>query len=116
MGVALFFILYSMDCIFCQISKGEIPAEIIYHDKLFVVFKDIKSKARLHFLIVPRRHIVSINDLKLKDAMLAGKMILLARKIARDQGVADSGYQLHFNVGRGAGQLVEHLHLHFMAA
>lgn len=104
-----------MDCIFCQIIKGEIPTEIIYRDRQFVVFRDIKPKARLHFLIVPRRHIASVNGLKPKDALLAGKMILLAKKIARDQGVTDSGYQLHFNVGRGAGQLVEHLHLHLMA-
>jgi len=104
-----------MDCIFCQIIKGEVPADIIYRDRQFVVFKDIKPKARLHFLIVSRCHIVSVNDLKSKDALLVGKMILLAQKIARDQGVA-GGYQLHFNVGRGAGQLVEHLHLHLMAA
>jgi len=105
-----------MSCIFCQITKGEIPAGIIYRDRQFVVFRDIKPKARLHFLIVPRRHIVSVNDLKPKDALLVGKMILLARKIAQDQGVVEYGYQLHFNVGRGAGQLVEHLHLHLLAA
>lgn len=104
-----------LSCIFCQIIKGQIKSEIIYRDRQFVVFRDIKPKARVHFLIVPRRHIASINHLKDNDVLLAGRMLLLAKKIAQDQGLAQSGYRLCFNVGRGAGQVIDHLHLHLLA-
>ena len=105
-----------MPCLFCDIIKNKLPADIVYRNRQFVVFRDIKPKARVHLLIVPCRHIESVNALKIKDALLIGKMILLAQQMAREQGVSESGYQLVINTGRGAGQLVEHLHLHLIAA
>ncbi len=103
-----------MDCIFCKIIKGERPAEIIYKDENFVVFKDINPKAPIHALIVPKKHIVSINHFKEADKELMGNLFLIAKKAAGMVGVKDSGYKLVFNVGRGGGQLIDHLHLHLL--
>ncbi len=103
-----------MDCIFCKIIKGEAPAEIIHQDENFVVFKDIHPKAPVHILIVPKKHIVSINHLEEVDKELMGELFLVAAKIAQVAGIRDSGYKLVFNVGRGGGQLVDHLHLHLL--
>ena len=104
-----------MPCIFCQIVKGKIPAEFIYQDDQFVVFKDAHPSADVHFLIVPRRHIKSINSLRAKDKELIGQMILVAQKVAKKLKVDKSGYKLVFNVGRGGGQVIDHLHLHLLA-
>lgn len=79
-----------------------------------IVFKDINPKTRVHLLIVPKKHIESINYLEEEDRALVGQMIYLAKKIAQEQGIAQTGYKLLFNVGRGGGQLVDHLHLHLM--
>ncbi len=104
-----------MSCLFCQIINKEIPTDIIYEDDEFVVFKDIKPKAPVHFLIVPRKHIISINHLKFQDKELIGKLFLIAQKIAKKQKVAKKGYKLIFNVGKGGGQVIDHLHLHLLA-
>ena len=101
------------ECIFCKIIKKEIPAEIIFEDDDFLVFKDIKPKAKVHLLIVPKKHIESINHLENGDNDLISKMFFLVKKIASENGVSD-GYKLLFNVGRKGGQLVDHLHLHLM--
>ncbi len=102
-----------IDCIFCKIAKKEMPAEIIYEDKKSLVFKDIHPKAPLHFLIIPKKHISSVDHLKIEDKTLMGELILVAQKIAREKNL--KGYKLLINVGRPAGQVVDHLHLHLLA-
>lgn len=103
-----------MNCIFCQIAKKEIPSTVIYEDDKVFVFKDINPIAPIHYLIIPRKHIDSINHLEKQDKELVGEMFLAAKKIAKDQGISESGYRLVFNVGRDSGQMVEHLHLHLI--
>jgi len=102
------------DCVFCQIIRGESPAEFLYQGESVVVFKDIHPHAPIHLLIVPRRHIRSINDLRDQDGDVISEMILRAKQMAMECSISDSGYKLLFNVERGGGQLVFHLHLHLM--
>ena len=104
-----------MKCLFCQIINKKIPADIIYEDEKFLVFKDIKPSAPVHFLIVPKKHISSVQNLKINDKELIGELFLLAKKIAQKQNIANKGYKLVFNVGRGGGQVIPHLHLHLLA-
>jgi len=104
-----------MECLFCEIIKKELPAEIVYEDKKFLAFRDIRPKAPTHLLIIPKKHIISVNHLKSEDKELVGELVLTAQKIAREQGVAKTGYKLVFNVGKGGGQEIEHLHLHLLA-
>ena len=103
-----------MECIFCKIVNKEIPAEITYEDDNFIVLKDIEPKAPLHLLIVPKKHIPSVNHLELKDKTLIGELFLVAQKIAKEKGVDKTGYRLTLNVGKDAGQTIDHLHLHLM--
>jgi len=103
-----------MDCIFCKIAKKEIPAEIIYEDNVIMAFRDANPVAPVHILIIPKSHIPSINYLELKDKTLIGELILVAQKIAREQKVDKSGYRLIINMGKDAGQTVDHLHLHLI--
>ncbi|GAI73454.1 unnamed protein product [marine sediment metagenome] len=102
-----------MKCIFCDIINKESPADIVYEDDKFIVFKDIKPSAPIHLLLVTKIHLVSVKDLEDKHRELVGDLILLAKKIAQEQSI-DDGYKLLFNVGRKAGQIVDHLHLHLM--
>jgi histidine triad (HIT) family protein len=101
------------ECIFCKIINKEVPSEIIFEDERFVAFKDINPKAPVHYLIVPRKHIPSIDHVELEDKELMGEMILVAQRIARDQNI--KGYKLAINVGREGGQIIDHLHLHFLS-
>jgi histidine triad (HIT) family protein len=100
------------DCIFCKIAKKEQKASIIFENDNFVAFKDINPKAPIHYLLIPKTHIESINSLEDQD--LAGQLLLTAKKIAAKLEIKDSGYKLIFNVGRGGGQEVNHLHLHIL--
>nr|WP_244155476.1 histidine triad nucleotide-binding protein [Desulfatiglans anilini] len=100
------------DCIFCRIIRGEQPADFTHRGERIVAFKDIRPSAPVHILIVPRKHIRSINDLAGEDESLIAEMILLAPDLAREAGIASSGYKLLFNVEKGGGQFVFHLHLH----
>jgi len=102
-------------CIFCQIAQHQAPAEIVYENERVIVFKDIRPSAPVHLLIVPKKHIDSVNHLTKEDKDLIAEMILIGQKVAKEQGVAEKGYKLIFNVGRGGGQLIDHLHLHLMA-
>lgn len=104
-----------IDCIFCKIINKEMPSDIAYEDDNVIVFKDINPSAPIHLLIVPKKHIVSINDLKDQDKELVGYMFLIAKKMAEKQGVLETGYRLAINVGRGGGQIIDHLHLHLLA-
>jgi len=103
-----------MDCIFCKIIKKKEPADIVYEDKKVIVFKSKFPKADLHILIIPKRHIQSINYLKEKDKDLVGQLFMVAQKIAKEKKVAKKGYKLIFNVGKEGGQLINHLHLHLL--
>ena len=102
------------DCIFCQIIAGQRAAEFVYQGESMVAFNDIYPHAPVHLLIVPRKHIRSINDLTEEDAGIVRDMIMKARDLAKEVGVARSGYKLVFNVERGAGQIIFHIHLHLM--
>lgn len=103
-----------MDCLFCKIVRKEIPAEIVYEDEDVLAFKDIHPLAPVHVLIIPKKHIASVDDLKDMDAELAGKMILAGRRIARDLAISEKGYKLLFRVGEWGGQEVGHVHLHLI--
>jgi len=102
-----------MDCLFCKIIKKEIPSEIVYEDKKVLAFKDIHPKAPVHLLIVPKKHIPSVDHLELRDKGLMGELILTAKKIARKLKL--KGYRLQINVGRDGGQIIDHLHLHLLS-
>jgi histidine triad (HIT) family protein len=103
-----------IDCLFCKILKGEIPASIIYEDERMIAFKDINPQAPLHALIVPKRHIASLNDLTPDDDALVGEMIRRAAAIAKQHGYADRGFRTVFNTNAEAGQTVFHIHLHVL--
>jgi histidine triad (HIT) family protein len=108
------FSLMEKDCLFCQIVRGERNADFIYRDETIVAFHDIRPAAPVHLLIVPTKHIRSINDLTDEDKPLVADMIFRAKQVAREVSVADSGYRLVFNTERGAGQVIFHLHLHLV--
>ena len=102
-----------MTCIFCQILARELPGEILYEDEELGVIKDINPEAPIHLLIIPKRHIDSINSLDETTAQIGAKMFLAAKKMAEAQGI-QSGYKVLINNGREAGQQVRHLHMHLL--
>ena len=103
-----------MDCLFCKIVKKEIPADIIYEDEEVIAFRDIHPIAPVHVLIIPKKHIESIQDLTEKDAVLAGRLILTGKKVAEKLQTSEKGYKMLFRVGKWGGQEVEHIHLHII--
>ena len=103
------------DCLFCKIIAGQIPGAIVYEDQELVAFKDINPQAPLHVLIVSRRHIETLNDLRVEDDALVGSMVRCAAALAKKNGVSDRGYRTVFNCNREAGQTVFHIHLHLLA-
>jgi len=103
------------NCIFCAIAKKESPATLEYEDEEIVAFWDVNPKAKVHILIVPKKHISSITELQEGvDELLIGKMVMVAKKLAEKKGIAEDGYRLVFNAGKHSGQVVEHVHLHLM--
>ncbi len=102
----------SADCIFCKIVSGAIPSKKIYEDEDVIAFHDINPSARVHFLIVPKLHIESLASCELEHQALLGKMLLLAPKLAKEQGLA--GFKTLINTGKDGGQLVFHIHVHVM--
>ncbi|MEA3296005.1 MAG: histidine triad nucleotide-binding protein [Patescibacteria group bacterium] len=104
-----------MSCLFCKIINKEMPADIILEDDKFICFRDISPKARVHLLILPKKHIESALDIQEQDKELIGELFLFAKKVAIEQKVVDKGYKLLFNVGKGAGQVVDHIHLHLLS-
>jgi len=102
------------DCIFCRIAEGEIPATIVLSDAEIVAFRDIDPKAPTHVLVIPRRHIDSVNELGAEDAALVGRLVLAGRAVAATDGIAEPGYRLVLNTGPDGGQSVGHLHLHVL--
>jgi len=102
------------DCIFCKIIKGEIPSEKVYENENVIAFKDINPAAPVHILIIPRKHISSINDIEEMDSNIIGEIFLAAKEIARQLGIAEDGYRVVSNCGEKAGQTVMHLHYHLI--
>jgi histidine triad (HIT) family protein len=102
------------DCLFCSIIEGKIPAAKVYEDEWCVAFRDINPKAPTHVLIVPRKHIPTLNDLEEGDAPLVGRLFLAAKQIAAKEGIAEPGYRTVFNCNAAAGQAVFHIHLHLL--
>jgi histidine triad (HIT) family protein len=102
------------DCIFCQIARGQTDTEMLYQNDTLVVFKDINPHAPVHLLLVPKKHIRSVNDITEADQEILAELILVAKEMAMEQGVARSGYKLLYNVEKGGGQLIFHLHLHLL--
>ena len=104
------------DCIFCQIADGQTDTEIIYQTDTLVVFKDINPHAPVHLLLVPKKHIRSVNDLTDADQEILSELVMVAKEMAREHGVSKSGYKLLYNVERGGGQVIFHLHLHLLGS
>ena len=102
-------------CIFCKIAEGQIPAEVVYEDDQVLAFRDLNPQAPLHVLVIPRRHISTINDLGPGDAELVGRMYLAAQKVANETGFSTRGYRTVMNCNSEAGQSVYHIHLHVLA-
>ena len=102
------------DCIFCKIIAGQVPSRKVYEDDLTMAFRDANPASPIHILIVPKKHIPTLNDIPEDDTLLC-HLGLVARKIAKDLGVAESGYRFFINVNRGGGQVVFHLHAHLIA-
>ena len=104
----------SEDCIFCKIIAKEIPGELLYQDERVTAFRDIQPAAPVHILIVPNKHIPSMNEATVEDEALLGYMQLIAQKLAKEEGIAERGYRLVTNTGKEGGQVVLHLHLHLL--
>ena len=104
-----------MSCLFCRIAAGEIPSSKVYEDDRLVAFNDINPQAPLHVLVIPRRHIATLNDLTDADDGIVGEMTRRAAAIAKEKGFADRGFRTVFNCNAEAGQTVFHIHLHLLA-
>ena len=102
------------NCLFCRISRGDVPADIVHEDDLVMAFRDINPKAPTHILLIPRQHMTSAADLAEDDGPMLGRLFATAAQLARDAGVADRGFRLVTNSGPAAGQSVDHLHFHLL--
>lgn len=102
------------DCLFCKIVAGQVPGSIVYQDDRVVAFRDVNPQAPMHVLVVPRRHIASLNELGPEDDDLVGEVIRRAAALAAEQGHAERGYRTVFNCNADAGQTVFHIHLHVL--
>ena len=104
----------SDECLFCKIVKGEIPADVIDHTLTALAFRDINPQASTHVLIIPKKHISTINDLKHDDSILIGEMFLIAKELAQVENINNSGFRMVFNCNEDGGQTVFHIHLHLL--
>lgn len=102
------------DCIFCKIINKEIPSEIIYEDDEIISFKDINPAAPVHVLVIPKKHIEKITDLKQEDEAVIGKIYTVINKVAEKVGVAEDGFRVIANCGENGGQEVKHIHFHIL--
>ena len=100
------------NCLFCKILSGDIPAELVYESETAVAFRDINPQAPTHVLVIPRKHISTINDIEADDEAIIGSLYTAAREIAAQEGIAEDGYRAVMNCNEGAGQTVFHIHLH----
>src|SRR5215210_9384630 len=106
--------MVSDDCIFCKIVAGGIPATLIFEDERAVVFRDINPQAPTHALVIPREHVASLNEASEDDEALLGHLLLVAARVAREEGHAEGGYRTVINTGPDAGQTVFHVHVHLL--
>tara|TARA_X000001036_G_C19952631_1_gene510601 strand:- start:76 stop:417 length:342 start_codon:yes stop_codon:yes gene_type:complete len=104
-----------MDCLFCKVVSGEVAINKIYENKDILAFEDINPQAPIHFLIIPKVHIPTLNDLEPRDIALVGKLSLVASKLAKEYEISKNGYRTIMNCNSDAGQTVFHIHLHMMA-
>ena len=102
------------DCIFCKIVAGDLPSDQLYQDDWVTAFRDINPAGPVHILIIPNKHIPSMNELEDDDGQVVGHMFTVARDLARQEGIRESGYRLIVNTGDHGGQVVYHLHLHLI--
>lgn len=102
------------DCLFCNIASGAIPAKIIYKDDWVVAFDDINPQAKHHKIIIPLKHIATVNDINVEDKELIGHMTMTAANLAKELGIAEQGYRLVMNCNAGAGQTIFHIHIHLL--
>ncbi len=102
------------DCLFCKISNGEVPGDIVHENDLVLAFNDINPQAPHHVLIIPRKHISTINDISVNDRKVLGEMHLVAKQVAAERGISESGYRTVFNCNSDAGQVIYHIHLHLL--
>ncbi len=102
------------NCIFCKIINGEIPSNKVYEDDDILAFKDINPVTPVHILIIPKKHINSLNDIEPEDEKIIGKIFLKIKQIAKEQGIAENGYRIVNNCGEDGGQEVQHLHFHLL--
>ncbi|MCL1974876.1 MAG: histidine triad nucleotide-binding protein [Firmicutes bacterium] len=102
------------DCIFCRIALGQIPTKFVYEDENIAAFRDINPRAKVHMLIIPKKHIASLAQAEEEDQSLLGRMCLVARRLAEKEGIANSGYRLICNCGKDSGQEIAHLHFHLL--
>jgi histidine triad (HIT) family protein len=103
-----------VDCLFCKIAAGQIPAKLVHESDELLAFRDVNPQAPTHVLVIPRRHIATVNELTAAEATLAGSLITTAQEIAMKEGIAESGYRLIFNCNGDGGQSVYHIHLHLI--
>lgn len=103
-----------MNCLFCKIAHGEIPAAIVFENTEIIAFRDINPQAPTHLLVIPKQHIATIDDADTKDEQLLGRMVLAAKTLAASEGLSKQGYRLVFNVNADGGQEVYHIHLHIL--
>ena len=103
-----------MDCVFCQIIAGKIPGDLLYQDEEVIAFRDINPMTPIHLLIVSRKHIPSLAQLPEVETPLIGHMAKIANRLAREEGIAESGYRIVINCGEQGGQVVPHLHMHLL--
>ncbi len=102
------------DCIFCKIIKREIPSSIVYEDSEIIAFRDVNPQAPVHILVIPKRHIESLIDLKEEDELLVGKIYTVINKVVRQEGIDEKGFRIIVNCGDDGGQEVKHLHFHIL--
>jgi histidine triad (HIT) family protein len=102
------------DCIFCKIAEGTIPSTKLYEDDMIMAFEDINPVAPVHFLVIPKKHIATLDDIQEEHASVLGKMSFIATKLAREKGLGQDGYRQVINCRESAGQVVFHLHLHII--
>jgi histidine triad (HIT) family protein len=102
------------DCLFCKIAERKIPARIVHEDDEVLAFEDIEPQAPVHLLVMPKKHIRTLNDLAPEDDAVAGRLLRVAAALAKERGIADRGWRAAVNVNRDAHQLVFHVHLHVL--
>ncbi len=102
------------DCLFCKIANGDIPATLVHEDDRIVAFRDIHPQAPVHILLIPREHVASLDAVDADHEALLGRLFLVARDLARSEGMAEDGYRTVLNVGADGGQTVHHLHVHLL--